>query len=94
MSLQSFFTVSPASSAAAKSASIDVDVLVNTVVQSLVFVGIGLLVFGLAFLIITKISPFSIRKEIEEDQNTALGIVIGSVIIGLAMVISAAISGG
>ena len=35
-----------------------------------------------------------IRKEIEEDQNTALGIVIGSVIIGLALVIAAAISGG
>ncbi|MFP6686390.1 MAG: DUF350 domain-containing protein [Polyangiaceae bacterium] len=41
----------------------------------------------------TKLSPFSIRKEIEEDQNTALGIVIGSVIIGLALVIAAAISG-
>ena len=37
--------------------------------------------------------PFSIRKEIEDDQNTALGIVIGAVIIGLSLIISAAIQG-
>ena len=32
-------------------------------------------------------------KEIEEDQNTALAILIGSVILGLAIIISAAIGG-
>ena len=42
---------------------------------------------------INKVAPFSIRKEIEEDQNTALGIVIGSVIIGVAMIVSAALHG-
>jgi len=34
-----------------------------------------------------------VRKEIEEDQNVALAIVIGSVILGLAWVISAAVGG-
>jgi uncharacterized membrane protein YjfL (UPF0719 family) len=72
---------------------LDVTELVNTVVQSVVFVAIGLVVFLLAFWLMTKVSPFSIRKEIEEDQNTALGVVIGSVIIGLAIVIAAAIGG-
>ena len=33
------------------------------------------------------------HKEIETDQNTALGIVIGSFIIGLAIIVAAAISG-
>ena len=37
--------------------------------------------------------PFSIRKEIEDDQNTALGIVIGSMLIGIAIIIAAAIQG-
>jgi len=31
------------------------------------------------------------KKEIEEDQNTALAIIIGAIMIGLAMIISAAI---
>jgi uncharacterized membrane protein YjfL (UPF0719 family) len=63
------------------------------VVYSIVFAAVGIVVFGIAFFAITKIAPFSIRKEIEHDQNTSLGIVIGSVIIGLSLIISAAIKG-
>jgi putative membrane protein len=63
------------------------------IVSSLIFVGIGVVVFLLAFLLITKITPFSIRKEIEEDQNTALAIVIAAVMIGLSIIIAAAIHG-
>jgi len=66
----------------------------HKVIVSMVFVGIGALTFLLAFLVITKITPFSIRKEIEQDQNTALGLVIGSVLLGLAIIIAAAIHGG
>lgn len=65
----------------------------NTFVAALVFSAIGFALFGLAFLLIVKVSPFSIRKEIEEDQNISLGIIIGAVIIGISMIISAAIQG-
>lgn len=53
----------------------------------------GIVVFALAFFAMVKISPFSIRKEIEDDQNTALAVVIASVILGLAIIIAAAIHG-
>jgi uncharacterized membrane protein YjfL (UPF0719 family) len=43
--------------------------------------------------VIEKVCPFSVKKEISEDQNVALGIIIGSVIIGLSIIISAAING-
>ena len=66
---------------------------VKMIVSSLIFVGIGMVMFLIAFFLITKITPFSIRKEIEEDQNTALAIVIGAVILGLSHIISAAIHG-
>lgn len=62
-------------------------------VVMLVAVGIGLAFFSLAFWVITKVAPFSVRKEIEDDQNTALAIVIGSVILGIAVIIAAAIHG-
>jgi uncharacterized membrane protein YjfL (UPF0719 family) len=45
------------------------------------------------YTIMGKATPFSLRKEIEEDQNVALAIVIASVIIGIALIIVAAISG-
>ena len=67
--------------------------LVDLVVTTLVFTLIGLILFAIAFLIIVKASPFSIRKELEEDQNIALGIVIAAVIIGIALIVSAAIHG-
>ena len=54
---------------------------------------IGLVFFAIAFIIIVKASPFSIRKELEDDQNTALAIVIASVIIGIALIVAAAIHG-
>lgn len=53
----------------------------------------GIVVFGLAFWVMVKVTPFSIRKEIEADQNTALAIVIASVILGLAIIIAAAVHG-
>lgn len=68
---------------------LDVGQLIGALIYSLI--GIGL--FGLAFFIIVKVAPFSIRKEIEEDQNTSLGIIIGSVIIGIALIISSAVQG-
>ncbi|MBS2029000.1 MAG: DUF350 domain-containing protein [Deltaproteobacteria bacterium] len=65
----------------------------TSLLDALVFSFVGILVFALAFFIIAKLTPFSLRKEIEEDQNTALGILIGSIIIGLSLIISAAIHG-
>ena len=62
-------------------------------VGALVYSAIGLALFGLVWFLIVKLSPFSIRKEIEEDQNTALGIIIGAVILGIALIISSAIRG-
>ena len=61
-------------------------------VLTLVYSFVGLAIFGFGFWLFNKITPFSVQKEIEEDQNTALGIIIGAVIIGLAIIIAAAIS--
>jgi len=65
------------------------NVFVNTAIYTL----FGLVVFALAFWIITLVTPFSIRKEIEEDQNTALAVLIGAAIIGLSIIIAATVHG-
>ena len=69
------------------------DHLGETVLTSAVFAGIGLVVFGIAFWIMTKLAPFSVKKEIEEDQNTALAIIMAGVIIGVSLIISSAVQG-
>ncbi|HMU33948.1 MAG TPA: DUF350 domain-containing protein [Pyrinomonadaceae bacterium] len=65
----------------------------NTLEGTVVFVILGLIVFAIAFGIVVLVSPFSVKKEIEEDQNVSLAIIIGAIIIGVAMIISAAIQG-
>jgi uncharacterized membrane protein YjfL (UPF0719 family) len=72
---------------------VPMDQLVNLVVTTVVFALVGIVLFTLAFLIIVKVAPFSTRKEIEEDQNVALAILIGSVIIGIAMIVASAVHG-
>jgi len=72
---------------------IKLDVLMQAVLSSVIFTSVGLVFFGLAFYLIQKMTPFSIRKELEEDHNTAVGIVIAAVIIGIALIVSAAVHG-
>ena len=61
--------------------------MIGTIVYSL----LGLVIFYVGFVIFEKLTPFSLRKEIEEDQNVALGVIIGAGMIALAIIISAAI---
>jgi len=72
---------------------VQLESLLSVLITTLVFVVLGLIVFAIAFLVIARAAPFSVRKEIEDDQNVALGIVIGSVILGSALIIAAAIHG-
>ena len=70
---------------------VKLDQLLETLVTTLIFVSIGIVFFSVAYAILSRI--FNIHKEIEEDHNTALGIVIGSIMIGIAIIVAAAIHG-
>lgn len=60
----------------------------DTVIYSL----LGIVLMGLGFLIIAFFTPFSIKKEIEDDQNISLGIIIGAVILGISIIVASVIS--
>ena len=63
------------------------EVLLSSVLYTLL--GLGL--FGGSLWLAAKMAPFSIVKEIEEDQNVAVGIIIGSMFLGIAIIVAAAI---
>ena len=65
----------------------------DAVISTAVFAGIGLAVFAIAFWLMVKVAPFSVKKEIEEDQNTALAVIMAGVLIGISLIIAAAVSG-
>ncbi|MFN7944962.1 MAG: DUF350 domain-containing protein [Blastocatellia bacterium] len=67
--------------------------LPELIISTIVFALIGIVLFAIAFWVVTMVAPFSVKKEIEDDQNTALAIIIGSIIIGIALIVSAAVHG-
>ena len=67
--------------------SIQIAELVGTVFYTL----IGVILMWGCWKVLDWITPFSIVKEIEEDQNVALAILIGSIFLALAIIIAAVI---
>ena len=70
---------------------VKMDQLLETLVTTMIFVAIGIVIFAVTYGILGMVYP--IKKEIEEDHNTALGVVIGAIMIGIAIIIAAAIQG-
>ena len=66
----------------------------HQVTSTVVFSVLGMVLLGLFFAVLPRILPFSLKKEMEEDQNVALAIVIGSIVIAMALIIAAAVTGG
>ena len=67
--------------------------LLHQLLVAAVFSVLGLAILGLVWLVLVKVLPFSLRKKMEDDQNTALGIVLGAIIIGISIIIAASIHG-
>lgn len=60
---------------------------------SMLFALIGVGIFWLCFVIIDKLTPYDLWKELVKERNVALAIVVGCVSLGLCLIIAAAIHG-
>ena len=65
----------------------------NALINSLVYTVIGVVIFWLAFIIVDKITPYNLWKELVEEKNVALAIVVGAMCLGIAIIVGAAIHG-
>jgi len=65
--------------------------MLSNVVAAVVFALIGIVLFILAFMLFDKLTPGSLWKELLDDQNTALGILMAGIAIALAIILAAAI---
>jgi len=63
------------------------------VLGSILYAVIGVLVFWLCFVIIDKLTPYDLWKEIVEHKNMALAIVVGAMCIAIGLIVSAAVHG-
>ncbi|SFN07076.1 protein of unknown function [Formivibrio citricus] len=59
--------------------------------NSLLYALLGVIVFWVAFIIIDKLTPYNLWKELVEGRNTALGMVAAAMCLGIAIIVAAAI---
>ncbi len=64
---------------------------VANIVNALVFAFIGVMVFVVAFIVMDKLTPYHLWKEIVQEHNMALAILVGAMSIGICIIIAAAI---
>ena len=65
----------------------------SAVINSFVFSVIGVVVFWVSFVVIDTLTPYNLWKEISEDRNMALAIVVAAMSLGICTIIAAAIHG-
>ena len=66
---------------------------IQFIVNAVLFAVIGMVIFWTSFVILDKILPYSLWHELLEEHNTALSILIGSIALGICIIIAAAIHG-
>ena len=58
---------------------------------SILYAVIGVFIFWLCFLIVDKIPPYDLWREIVEKQNQALALVVAAMCLGISIIVAAAI---
>jgi len=61
--------------------------------ESLIYAGVGVVLLFLAYKIFDWLTPMDMDKEIFEENKTAVAIAVGAFVLGIALVIAAAIAG-
>ena len=61
------------------------------VVNSLIYAVLGIIIFVLGFIVVDRLTPYDLWKELVHDKNVALAIVVGSATLGVCIIIAAAI---
>ena len=63
----------------------------GNVVNAIFYAAIGVAIFAGAFLVIDKVTPYNLWKEIVQEHNTALAILLGTMSIGICIIIASAV---
>jgi uncharacterized membrane protein YjfL (UPF0719 family) len=65
----------------------DTTILLNSLIYAL----LGVVIFVTSFIIVDKLTPYDLWKQLVEEKNVALAIVVGAAALGIFLIIAAAI---
>jgi putative membrane protein len=61
------------------------------ILNALIYSVLGILIFVGAFWFLDLLTPYALWKEIVEDKNLALAILVGAMSLGICIIIAAAV---
>jgi uncharacterized membrane protein YjfL (UPF0719 family) len=61
--------------------------------NSLLYSILGVIVFWVSFLVVDKLTPYDLWRELVEKKNQPLAIVVAAMCLGIAIIVAAAIHG-
>jgi putative membrane protein len=64
---------------------------VSGLANAVVYAFLGIVIFVVAFAAIDRLTPYHLWKEIVQEKNTALAILVGAMSIGICIIIAAAV---
>ena len=67
------------------------DTLLKSIENAVVFAFLGIVVFTVVFVVMDKVTPYHLWKEIVQEHNMALAILVGAMSIGICIIIAAAV---
>jgi uncharacterized membrane protein YjfL (UPF0719 family) len=61
------------------------------ILNAVVYAVLGIVIFTFAFILIDKMTPYDLWREIVENKNVALAIMVGAMSIGICVIIASAV---
>ncbi|GLR48540.1 DUF350 domain-containing protein [Sphingomonas astaxanthinifaciens] len=65
----------------------------NTFLATMLYAFMGIVIFVFSFVLVDKLTPGDLWREIIERKNLAVALLAGSVAIGISTIIAAAVHG-
>jgi putative membrane protein len=63
----------------------------GVLIASLVYSLLGILMFCVSFIVIDKITPYSLWEELVEKRNLALAVVVAAMCLSIGIIVASAI---
>lgn len=68
-----------------------IDFQIGHFVNAIVYAVLGIVIFAASFAFVDWLTPYDLWKEIVEDKNVALAIMVGATALGLCIIIASAV---
>lgn len=65
----------------------------HDLVGSLIYSFLGVFVFCIAFFVVDKLTPFHLWRELIDNKNQPLAIVLAALVLGICIIVASSIHG-